>query len=157
DQEIAARRLEAGHIEASDLDPGDDEPAEETLPDESDPDWIAGSMCACTFSTKSDMDDAYDALSEPAIPCPVVPQRIESADGRHRTDYEMLVPSKLQLKAISVLEKRIFNNEAEAGYRTYFEELSNEELSELDLGMLLAGLQDRIDRIKRVYGEEVAR
>lgn len=72
-------------------------------------------------------------------------------------EYRVLVPASLNLKAISVLDKEIFNAELEADWRTHFAALSDGELRELRPEVVCAGLLDRVDRLTRAYNEEVAR
>ncbi len=66
-----------------------------------------------------------------------------------------MVPGKLSFEAESVLDKEIFNREIEGQWKTYFQMLSDDELQEVDLEGLLAGLTDRIARVTRAYEEEL--
>jgi len=61
----------------------------------------------------------------------------------------------LNFEAESVLDKEIFNREAEAMWKTHFQTLSDEELQAVDLEVLVAGLKDRIERVTRAYKEEL--
>lgn len=73
------------------------------------------------------------------------------------SEYRVLVPGGFNLQAISVLDKEIFNAEAEVGWETHFEALSDEELLSMKKEDLFGGLLDRVARIGRAYDEEVAR
>jgi len=67
-----------------------------------------------------------------------------------------MVPGALNLRATSLLDKEIFNEQVESGWRTHLQALSDEEL----LGnkeILLEGTLDRVARLARAYDEEVAR
>jgi hypothetical protein len=68
-----------------------------------------------------------------------------------------MVPAASILKATSVLDKAIFNPEIEADWKTQLESLSDDELRELSLDDICAGLLDRVDRLRRAYKSEVAR
>jgi hypothetical protein len=55
-------------------------------------------------------------LEAAGIPCYLEAQEVDPPDARPRPQYELrlLVPSKLTLEAMSVLDKEIFNVEIEA-------------------------------------------
>ena len=69
----------------------------------------------------------------------------------------MLVPAALNLKAISVLDKEVFNPDMEADWRAHFGALSDEELLALKPEIICAGLLDRVARLTRAYSEEMTR
>jgi predicted ATPase len=80
------------------------------------------------------------------------------AEATQRFDeYRALVPASLNLKAISVLDKEIFNADLEADWRAHFAELSQEELRALNPEIICAGLRDRVERLTRAYTDEIAR
>jgi hypothetical protein len=68
-----------------------------------------------------------------------------------------MVPGKLNMRATSVLDREIFNAEFEANWKTHLEALSDEELRAMNPEVAFCGLFDRIERVNRVYEEEVAR
>jgi hypothetical protein len=68
----------------------------------------------------------------------------------------VMVPGALSLKASSVLDRDMFNEELEETWRTHFDHLSDEELRALRPDELCAGLLDRATRLKRAYEEAVA-
>jgi hypothetical protein len=78
-------------------------------------------------------------------------------DVHHFDEYRALVPASLNLKAISVLDKEIFNADLEADWRAHFAALSDEELRALNPEIICAGLLDRVERLTRAYTDEIAR
>jgi len=161
DEELARRRpaRQAGRpYVAEDF---DSEPAQSGG---SKPDWLDEAVCACAFrsspgtNTAPDADSARDVLEAAEIPCYLdVTQVDESAVPQPNYEYRLMVPSKFSLLATSVLDKEIFNAAIEADYRTHFEMLTDEELRAVDPKDLIKGLQDRIERLTRVYEEELSR
>jgi hypothetical protein len=130
-----------------------------------EPHWLEDSACACAFAVDSARGEvtiaarARGALRAAGIPCHIemvseIPARVEP---RPQTSLRLLVPGALALHATSVLDASIFNPELEADWRANFEALSDEELGELDPEVFCAGLLDRVARLKRAYGEEIAR
>jgi hypothetical protein len=71
--------------------------------------------------------------------------------------WRLRVPGKLNLRATSVLECAIQNPEFEDEWKTHLEALSDAELHEMNPEVTYAGLMDRIERVTRVYNEEIAR
>jgi len=159
DQELRSRRLT--------LDPGEDEPASNELDDVQGlkPRWLDDAACAAVFasyhggSSGSDAERARDVLEAAGIPCYIDVQKADRPDGdtKSQSEFRLLVPGKLNLEAVSLLDKEIFNAELEAEYRTHFEQLSDEELRAVKPEVLLAGLSDRIERLTKAYTDEVAR
>jgi hypothetical protein len=117
-------------------------------------DSVAGTVPA------SDMADARGALEAAGIPCHLelseIPEE-ESAGPRITHQWRLMVPGHLNLPATSVLERDMFNQEFEAGWREYLETLSDDELSVMTLQSALCGLFDRVERATRAYNEEIAR
>ena len=147
--------------EDEDQEPGPEQ--EESF--EVDPDWLEHAACVCSYravpgsSNAMDAAHARDVLVEAGVPChlAVVPPEPEP-DGASRFDeYRVLVPAALNLKAISVLDLEIFNEEMEGDWKTHFAALTDEELEALNPDDLCAGLLDRVERLTRVYNEEVER
>jgi hypothetical protein len=130
-----------------------------------DEDWLEHAACACSFNagpgydTAPDAARARDVLLAAGIPCQlsiVSPDR-RDPNAPHFDEYRVLVPASLNLKAMSVLDKEIFNEEMQADWKTHFADLSDEELEQLKPSVICAGLLDRVERLTRVYNEEVAR
>ena len=142
-------------------------PAEEDVEDsfEVEPDWMEYAACPCSFTAVPGSDHAHDAerarevLRAAGIPChlSVASPDPRSEDVQHFDEYRALVPASLNLKAISVLDKEIFNADLEADWRTHFAELSDEELRALNPEIICAGLRDRVERLTRAYTDEIAR
>jgi hypothetical protein len=122
------------------------------------PDWIAEAACVCVFpNAASDALNARVALENNGVPCYVEFRETEpDITPPTRSEYCVMVPGGLNLRATSVLDKEIFNEQVESGWRTHLQALSDEEL----LGkkeILLEGILDRVARLARAYDEEVAR
>ncbi len=71
--------------------------------------------------------------------------------------WRLRVPGKLNLRATSALECAIQNPEFEDEWKTHLEALSDPELIEMNPRVTYAGLMDRIERVNRVYNQEIAR
>lgn len=149
DEELASRKL-----------------ASEPDRDEEDaPEWLEEAACACSFASLPGNDSAPDLeqariiLESSGIPCYVkVEEADASIDGpRPRYNYELLVPGVLILPATSILDKQLFNPRQEDEWRNHLGELSDEDFQALNLEDLTAGLVDRLERLERVYHEELAR
>ena len=141
--------------------------AGEDLAESSDvePDWLDHAACACSYTAfpgsnhAPDAARARDALLAAAVPCHL---SVSAPDPRNEDpqaydEYRVMVPESLNLKAISVLDKEIFNADLEADWRTHFAALSDDELREVRPDVVCAGLLDRVDRQTRAYNDEVAR
>jgi hypothetical protein len=158
DQELRSRRLtsDAGEGEADHGDPdGVGAPK---------PRWLDDAACAAEFASAPGRDSAPDAanardvLETAGIPCYLETQKVNPEAGpRAQYEFRILVPGKFNLEAVSLLDKEIFNPEIEAEYRTYFAQLSDEELRAVKPSVLLAGLSDRIERLTRAYQDELDR
>lgn len=105
--------------------------------------------------------DAADALRSAGIPCYLemceLPQQEEGSFTAATHRWRLLVPGKLNLRATSVLDEEIFNPELEAQWKAHLEALSDSELGEMNPQVVYAGLFDRIERITKVYEEEMQR
>jgi hypothetical protein len=71
--------------------------------------------------------------------------------------YRVLVPGNLNLPASNVLQRDMFNDGFESGWRTYLEVLSNDEIREVDPKEIFCGIYDQIERIQRAFHEELVR
>jgi hypothetical protein len=163
----AARRCYEAEFATRDLPPDAAFlPAEEAGEDSFDvePDWMEYAACPCSFTAVPGSNHAQEAerarevLRAAGIPCHL---DLASPEPRHEEvhhfdEYRVLVPASLNLEAISVLDKEIFNADLEADWRTRFAELSDEELRALNPEILCAGLLDRVERLTRAYTDEVA-
>ena len=101
---------------------------------------------------------ARDVLEAAEIPCHLElyeePQE-DSAEMRFR--WRVLVPGKFTHRAASVLDRDIFNEEFEAGWRTHLEMLSDSDLRLMEPELAFCGRYDRIERVNRAYDEELER
>jgi hypothetical protein len=160
DEELAERGLTRGEVEDGD-DPGS---AASPIDGQADrkPDWLGDAAIAARFSPRPGQDstdgalEARDALEAAGIPCHfsrlwVDPPR----DTEPKQELRLMVPGGLNFEAESVLDKEIFNPEAEAMLTTHFQMLSDEELRAVDLELVIAGRKDWIERVTRAYNEEL--
>ena len=104
---------------------------------------------------------ARDVLEAAGIPCYLELIEITGEEKKlyqlptHR--WQLMVPANLNLRAMSTLQRDIANQEFEAVWRTQLEALSDSELLATNPEIVLCGLFDRIERVTKVYEEEVAR
>ncbi len=105
-------------------------------------------------------EDARAVLEAAGIPCyldlaEISPEQSAAPEPTRR--WRIMVPRKLNLRATSVLEREIFNLEFEADWKTHLETLSDEDLGAMNPEAAFCGLFDRVERVNRVYDEELAR
>ena len=123
------------------------------------PDWLDTAVTVCSVPVGTGRRYAEDAeraciiLREAGVPCQVVS---EHEDGQPDS-LNVMVPGALSLKATSILDRDLFNEELERNWRTHFDELSAKDLRALDVDDLCGGLLDRAARLKRVYEEALVR
>ena len=129
-----------------------------------EPDWLENAACAIAYtvypggSAASDAETALEVLLAAGIPCHIsVSGPDPQDDSQPRHEYRVMVPGARNLEATSVLDTEIFNPKEEALWRAHFEALSDKELRALRFEAICAGLRDRIERLKRAYGDEIAR
>ena len=142
-------------------------PAAEALEEEFEvePDWLEHAACPCSFTAvpgsnrAPDAERAREVLLAAGIPCHLsaTPPDPRNEDSKRYDEYRVLVPASLNLKAISVLDKEIFNADLVADWITHFADLSDEELRALNPVVICAGLLDRVERLTRAYNDEIAR
>ena len=133
---------------------------------EEEPDWSADATTVQTFFSRPGMDswspagEAIDVLTKAGIPCYIASQFVdpskEPPSGSY-TEYRVMVPASRALQAESILDCEITNAEIVDKWRAHFETLSTDELRELDVDALFAGLLDRVERVKNAYAEEIDR
>ena len=150
------------------------EPASEPVPDRDEvlhedfdvePDWLEHAACPCSYTATPgsnhapDAARAHDVLVAAGVPCylSLVSPDPGNEDSSRFDEYRVLVPESLNLKAISVLDREIFNPEMEDDWRNHFAALSDDELRPLKPEVICAGLLDRVARLTRIYNEEIAR
>jgi hypothetical protein len=164
----AARRCYESEFAKRGLSPDAESlPAGEDVEDrfEVEPDWMEYAACPCSFTAVPGSNHAHvaeharEVLRAAGIPChlSVAAPNPRSEEVQRFDEYRALVPASLNLKAISVLDKEIFNSDLEADWRAHFAELSDEELRALNPQIICAGLLDRVERLRRAYTDEIAR
>jgi hypothetical protein len=129
------------------------------------PDWLEDAACACSFAMRSanahspSAVNARLALRRAGVPCHAMMSEEErpTADPSPIYAVRLLVPGGLALYAMSILDRDVFNEDQEAEWRANFEVLSDDELLALSPEALCAGLLDKVARLKRAYGDEIAR
>jgi hypothetical protein len=106
-----------------------------------------------------DLVDARDALEAAGIPCYLdlfeIPKVKSSPPPTHL--WRLMVPGNLNQRATSVLERDVFNPEFEAEWKAHLETLSDEDLRGMKPEIAFCGLFDRVERVTRVYAQEIAR
>jgi hypothetical protein len=130
-----------------------------------DPDWLQDVACACSFvsqpggSAATDAENAREVLQNGGIPCQISAVEVASSTGDQpaQHEYRVMVPGAVNLKAASILDKEVFNQQLEADWRTHFASMSDRELGALNPDVICAGLVDRIARLKRAYNDEISR
>jgi hypothetical protein len=130
------------------------------------PDWldeaaeVYSRVVVAGTAPAPDMVDARGALEAAGIPYHLelseIPEE-KSVGPRITHQWRLMVPGHLNLPATSVLEREIFNQEFEAGWREYLETLTDDELSAMTLQSACCGLFDRVERVTRAYNEEIDR
>jgi hypothetical protein len=124
------------------------------------PDWAADAACVLSFASltgRTAAEDARVVLENAGVPCYLELCDVEPDDPPPlQTEYRVMVPSGLSMRATSVLDIEIYNEKTEAGWRAHFEALPDGELFGKK-EILLGGLLDRVARISKAYDEEVAR
>ncbi len=108
----------------------------------------------------ADIVDARDVLEAAGIPCYLdlseIPEEQHSSPPPTHL-WRLMVPGNLNLRATSVLDRDMFNQEFEAEWKTLLETLSDEELRGMNPRLAFCGLFDRVERVTRSYEEEIAR
>jgi len=172
DLEIARRRLHktlAAGVEIEQVEASIGEPTIQNDDDVSDPDWHDDGVVACSFvdgaahiGSESGADLASKAQA--ALHAAGIPSHLRVSEDPD-TGYshvpqkllEVLVPVKFAIHALSILDRDLLNSRFEAEWREQLAMLSKEDLVFLDPVIFCAGLTDKVDRMKRIYAEEMAK
>jgi hypothetical protein len=165
DDELRRRRGARQIPEPQDVPDEDLEFDSEPAPDGDRPDWLRDA--AEVFSRvdqpgappAADLADARDALEAAGIPCYLDLSEIPADDSPRPATHlwRVMVPGNLNLRAASVLDRDIFNQQYEDEWKTLLETLSDEELRGMKPEAVFCGLFDRVARVNRAYDEELAR
>jgi len=107
----------------------------------------------------ADLADARDILEAAGIPCYLDLSEIPADDSPRPATHlwRVMVPGNLNLRAASVLDRDIFNQQYEDEWKGLLETLSDEELRGMKPAVAFCGLFDRVERVNRAYDEELAR
>jgi hypothetical protein len=163
-RELAPRKR-TGRVREPDLRDGDAEVDAEPADAADKPGWLEEAAEIYTVDVRAgsvpaqDAENARDALEAAGIPCYLELSKIPQVEDHPApTHYwRLMVPGNLNMRATSVLEREIFNAEFEEKWKTHLEALSDEELRALDPEAAFCGLFDRVERVNRVYEEELER
>jgi len=163
DEEVARRDLSTHRTYTNLHD--DDAEADLEPPDDGDkPAWLDEAAEVYSVAdlpgTGPDAANAHDVLEAAGISCyldlyEIPKEKSAGPEPTHR--WRLMVPGKLNLRATSVLERDIFNPDFEPTWKAHLESLSDEELRSMNPQVAFCGLFDRIERVNRVYAEEIAR
>jgi hypothetical protein len=126
---------------------------------EKPPDWIKEAACVCTYDVLLDSpaDEACETLRRAGIPAYMSTEKIEPRWVRDYFQYRVMVPGNLELEATSILDRDMVNPQFAGTWKTHLETLTDEQFHAINFDTVLAGLLDRVERLKRVYNEEVDR
>ena len=131
-----------------------------TSPDGQPPDWLDGAAEIYSapdqrFGVPDTIVDGQKALQAAGIPSHV---EFKEPDEEGQTgEWKLLVPGEVNLHATSILERDIFNQEFEDTWKTHLEMLSDDQLLAMTPQFVFCGLFDKVERVNRVYAEEIAR
>jgi hypothetical protein len=127
------------------------------------PDWLEDAACTWSTSIYPDSDylntgaEVQAALRDAGIPNRIVVKPPEPEPrSTPRSLYCVMVPGDLGSRAVSVLERKVFNRMAEAEWRSQLQSFSDEELRALNPEDTWGALLDRAERMKRAYLDEIA-
>jgi hypothetical protein len=167
-QRRVARRTHTSQSLPTQMDSPDGKPEEDGEPSGpgDKPGWLEDASEVYSFADlpgtarAADAEDARAVLEAAGIPCyldlaKIAPEKSAAQEPTHR--WRIMVPGKLNLRATSVLEREIFNSEFEADWKSHLETLSDEDLRAMNPEVAFCGLFDRVERVNRVYDEEIAR
>ncbi len=139
---------------------------EEREPAGDEPDWLddAAEVLSRTDSPGAvpadDMANAQEVLEAAGIPCYLDLYEIPEDNNPSPSPthiWRLRVPGNLNLRATSILERDVFNQEFEAQWRTHLETLTDEELRGMKPEVAFCGLFDRVERVTTAYAEEIRR
>lgn len=150
DEEMAGRKLAPSEEEASSADAAEMEV---------EADWMESAASACSFGPQdsADLDQACGILDAAGVPYQVQAREQEDSQGQRYQIQEVMVPAPWLLLALSVLDREMFNERQESDWRAHLSELSDEDFATVHIDDLTAGMLDRVERLKRVYADEVER
>lgn len=172
DLEIDRRGLDkmlAVGVEIEQVEASIGEPNSRNDNDVSGPDWHYDGVVACSFvdgaaHTGSENGADLASQAQAVLHAAEIPSHLrvsEDPDTRHshapQKLLEVLVPVKYAIHALSVLDRDLHNIRFETEWREQLNMLSKEDLALLDPVIFCAGLIDKVNRMKRIYAEEMAK
>ena len=132
---------------------------------EEEPAWLEEGAEIFSLNTRvgsgvgEEAERARNVLEAAGIPCYLDffedPPEERTPGPTHR--WRVLVPGELSIRAASILDRDIFNDEFVAVWRAHLETLSDQDLREADPKEYFCGLFDRIERLVRAYRDERSR
>ena len=167
DAEIKQRGLDADEPEAEPSETAPPRPVIQRSDDGEEPPWLneaAEVYSAVVVPGSQPADDcaaARDVLEAAEIPCFLelreIPEDAQSTAPPPTHQWRLLVPGNLNLQAASILDRDLFNQDFENEWKAHLEELSDDEVLEMDPQVVFCGLFDRVERVKRAYKQEIKR
>ena len=167
DDEVKQRELDSKpHPQHPDEDSADEDADIGPAVDSNHPDWLEDAAEVYSRLARpgnaqeaEDVADARDALEAAGIPCylDLTEQPEETVISTPSRLWRLLVPGNLNLRATSVLDRDIFDQEFEATWRTHLETLSDAELRQMSPQVVFCGLFDRVERVTNAYADELVR
>jgi len=144
----------------------DEGPLVEIAEGDDEPGWledgveIYSGVIRAGAAAAPDADHFRTTLEAAGIPCHLEiheeePAEPVASEATHR--WRLVVPGKLNLQATGILQRDVFNEEMEAGWRAHLEALTDEEISAVNPHTEFCGLFDQIDRVTRAFKEELSR
>jgi hypothetical protein len=131
---------------------------------EEKPDWQDEAVEVWSYEvgpeTQRLISEARGVVEAAGIPCYLDLCEIPEEDRNYPAQthrWQIMVPVKQNLHATSVLERQLTNPGVEATWKSHLEALSDDELRSMTPEVVFCGLIDRLERVNRVYDEEIAR
>ena len=168
DHELVERKLVTKHsMVRARVDKPEAEEPEAYVPPEGDelPEWaedaqeVFSQVTDLNATTASAAADARIALSAAGIPCYIESEEIEPDPVPPKATllWRVMVPGDRNLEATSIIQRDLHNQTFAENWQHHLEELSDDELREMNPQVTFCGLFDRIERVQRAYDEELKR
>jgi len=163
DHELLERKLVTRHSTARA--PVDDPEAYVPPEGEELPEWaedaqeVFSQVTDINATTATSAADARIALSAAGIPCYIESEEIEPDPEPPKPTllWRVMVPGDRNLEATSIIQRDLHNEAFAENWQHHLEELSDDELREMNPEVTFCGLFDRIERVQRAYDEELKR
>jgi hypothetical protein len=150
DEEVASRQLVSA---------GEAATASDDAEIQIESDWLESAAVACSFGPQdtADLEQACGILENADVPYQINARDEQDSQGQPYQIQDVMVPAPLQLLALSALDQEMFNERHEADWRAHLGNLSDDDFATVHIEDLTAGMLDRVERLKRVYADELAR